>query len=103
MMCFSRPKSRIRVDDLMDGLILQIMTTIERKSSARAKAAREGLAIIRLFGLLSLRPRCFLSALSHHRIVFGRAAPRRCISRQAAYPRRHVRDPLAGRSITHAG
>ena len=43
MMCFSRPKSRIRVDDLMDGLILQIMTTIERKSSARAKAVREGL------------------------------------------------------------
>ena len=45
MMCFSRPKSRIRVDDLIDGLILQIMTMIERKSSARAKAAREGLAI----------------------------------------------------------
>jgi len=41
-MCFSRPKSRIRVDDLMHGLILQIMTTIERKISARAKAAREG-------------------------------------------------------------
>jgi hypothetical protein len=38
MMCFSRPKSRIRVDDLIDGLVLQIMTMIERKSSARAKA-----------------------------------------------------------------
>jgi hypothetical protein len=38
-MCFSRPKSRIRVDDLIDGLILQIMTMIKRKSSARAKAA----------------------------------------------------------------
>jgi hypothetical protein len=45
MMYFSRPKSRIRVDDLIDGLILQIMTMIERKSSARAKAGREGLAI----------------------------------------------------------
>lgn len=44
MTCFSRPKSRIRVDDLIDGLILQIMTMIERKSSAHAKAAREGLA-----------------------------------------------------------
>jgi hypothetical protein len=44
MMCFSRPKSWTRGDDPMDGLILQIMTIIERKSSARAKAAREGLA-----------------------------------------------------------
>jgi hypothetical protein len=43
MMCFSRPKSWTRGDDLMDGLILQIMTMIERKSSARAKAAREGM------------------------------------------------------------
>jgi hypothetical protein len=44
MMCFSRPKSRTRGDDLMDGLILQIMKMSERKSSARGKAAREGLA-----------------------------------------------------------
>src|SRR5258706_3228682 len=44
MMCFSRPKSWIRGDDLRVGLILQIMTMIERKSSARAKATREGLA-----------------------------------------------------------
>jgi transposase InsO family protein len=42
MMCFSRPKSWTRGDDLMDALILQIMTMIERKSLARAKAAREG-------------------------------------------------------------
>jgi hypothetical protein len=45
MTCFSRPKSWTRGDDLMDDLILQIMTMIERKGSARAKAAREGLAI----------------------------------------------------------
>jgi hypothetical protein len=43
-MCFSRPKSWTRGDDLIDGLILQTMTMIERKGSARAKAAREGLA-----------------------------------------------------------
>jgi hypothetical protein len=42
MMCFSRPKSWIRGDDLRAGLILQITTMIERKSSAHAKAAREG-------------------------------------------------------------
>ena len=42
MMCFSRPKSRIRVDDLIDGLNLRIMTD----DSARAKVAREGLATI---------------------------------------------------------
>ena len=46
MMCFSRPKSWTRADDLMDGLILQIMTMIERKSSARAKAAREDSATV---------------------------------------------------------
>jgi hypothetical protein len=45
MMCFSRPKTRIRGGDFRVGLILQIMTMIERKSSARAKAAREGSAI----------------------------------------------------------
>ena len=45
MMYFSRPKSRIRVDDLIDGLILQIMTIIERKSAERAKAAREGYSL----------------------------------------------------------
>jgi hypothetical protein len=48
--CFSRPKSWIRGDDLRVGLILQIMTMIERKSSARAKAAREDLAICRSLG-----------------------------------------------------
>src|SRR5438445_6085844 len=42
LMCFSRPKSWTRGDDLIDGLILQTMTMIERKGSARAKAAREG-------------------------------------------------------------
>jgi hypothetical protein len=42
MMCFSRPTSTIRVDGLIDGLILQILTMIERKSSARTKGAREG-------------------------------------------------------------
>src|SRR5260370_39344908 len=46
MMCFSRPKSWIRGDDLRVGLILQIMTMIERKSSARAKAAREDSATV---------------------------------------------------------
>ena len=37
-----------------------------------------------LFGLLSLRPRRFLSTFSHHLIIFRRAAARRCICRQAA-------------------
>ena len=37
-----RIKSRIRVDDLIDGLNLRIMTD----DSARAKVAREGLATI---------------------------------------------------------
>ena len=45
-MCFSRPKSWIRGDDLRVGLILQIMTMIERKSSARAKAPREDSATV---------------------------------------------------------
>jgi hypothetical protein len=41
----------------------------------------------RLLGLLllSLRPRRFLSAVSHPCIIFRRAAPRRCICRQATY------------------
>ena len=63
-MCFSRPKSRTRGDDLMDGLILQIMTMGERKSSARGKAAREGLAIDRSNNYVVRRPSMALQASS---------------------------------------
>ena len=56
-----------------------------------------------LFGLLSLRPRRFLSTFSHHLIIFRRAAARRCICRQAAHPMRHVRDAFAGSPTARAG
>jgi hypothetical protein len=71
--------------------------------SGHAKAAREGLASSRLFGLVSLRPRRFLSALRHPCIVFRCAPPRRGICRQAAHPIRHIRDMFARRSAARAG
>jgi hypothetical protein len=52
--------------------------------------------------LLSLGPRCFLSALSHHLIVLRRPAARRCICRQAAHPMRHVRYMFARGSTARA-
>jgi hypothetical protein len=52
---------------------------------------------VSLLGLLrlSFRPRRLLGPLHHKRIVFRRATARGCIRRQAAHPRRHVRDMLA--------
>ena len=55
-----------------------------------------GRGSVSLLGLLrlSFRPRRLLGPLRHKRIVFRRATARGCIRRQAAHPRRHVRDML---------
>jgi len=51
---------------------------------------KEPVSLFRLL-LLSLRPRRFLSTLSHPRVIFWRTTARRCICRQSAHPMRDIR------------